>query len=304
MRGRFVLLVVVSALVLVACKPYDFNNDGLADFAFIGDGGNWYRAGTEAPIWSPGANGEPTPGNYSGSAWRPAIVTGAGTWTIRDLDPIHFPGPAGGWTGPIPVPGDYDGNKVMEPAWYSTATGTWHIQGQEPVDFGIGEDAAPDSNLWADFPTPGDFNGDGATQLAVFRPTDGTFHILGEDSSDPFPLGIPVVADFDGNGTDDLSVYTILTGTWTFADGSALDFGASSDVQLPVPADYSGSGSDEPVVFDDGTGRWLDATGAVLAEDARAAGNSRPSTVRPWTLLDYLRMTMLENCLEDPSWCP
>lgn len=303
MRRRLVVLVLVASLILVGCKkPYDFNGDGMADFAFISSDGTWYVAGTEAPIWSPGANGEPTPGNYLGSAWRPAIVTGAGTWMIRGLDPIHFPGPPDGWTSPMIVSGDYDGDKVMEPAWYATATGTWYIHGQEPIDFGIGEDAAPDSNLWADFPTPGDFNGDGTTQLAVFRPTDGTFHILGEEPSDPFPLGIPVVADFDGDGTDDLSVYSIRTGTWTFADGSALEFGGSSNGWFPVPADYSGNGSDDPVMFDDATGRWIDAEGTVLAEDERAI-LAAPSTVRPWTLWDYLRMAVLEDCLNPSTGC-
>jgi hypothetical protein len=68
----------------------------------------------------------------------------------------------------IPVPSDYDGDRIVDVAVYRPASGMWHIRrsstgGTTSVAFQFG--------LAGDVPVPGDYDGDGLSDIAVFRPS-------------------------------------------------------------------------------------------------------------------------------------
>jgi hypothetical protein len=63
----------------------------------------------------------------------------------------------------IPVPADYNGDGVVDPATWSTTTHRWFVRGQDPVEFGAHDD----------IPMPGQYNGDGRADFAVVHATGG-----------------------------------------------------------------------------------------------------------------------------------
>ena len=148
-----------------------------------------------------------------------------------------------GQAGDLPVPGDYDGDGDWDVAVYRD--GAWYIEGQATQYLGLSTDV----------PVPGDYDGDGTTEIAVFRPEYGGWYVDGEStvfyglSSD-----VPVPADYDGDGTTDRAVYRPEYGGW-YVDGMTTEFiGLSTDV--PVPADYDGDGTTERAVFRPQYGGW------------------------------------------------
>lgn len=301
----------MATLLLVACKPYDFDVDGHADFAFWTESGNWYRAGDEEPFWSAGTDLHlAVPGDYDGDdVWEPAVVDVAGTWTTGDAGVIIYPPPdvppEAFADGATPVPADYDGDGDTDPAWVEPWTGTWHLMGvTDPIAFGTGQDTLGD---WADVPVPADYDGDGDADLAVYRPSDGSFLVRGGISSGPFPVGQPVPADYDGDGDADFSVFNTHTQAWTLPDGSEVVMpsadpeGESHMTAVAVPADYTGSRASDLVVFDLDTGRWLSMDESVLALDPRASNGCLcvalgPATVSPWLYHEYIRLWFVTEC--------
>jgi hypothetical protein len=275
-RGWFGL-GLAAVLLLAACNgPYDFNRDGSADFAWVDDHtGEYWRVGEDEPFWSPqltasaGPGFLPAPGRFADrTVWDPGVLSAEG-WEseFSDLYTDYPDISTLGW--PHPVARDYTGDGTMERALWDPDTATWHIEGQDPVTFGVAYPWGHHCRDVNDLPAPGDFNGDGTATLAVFRPTDRRFHFADGTSSDPFPLGLPVVADFSGDGTDELAVFSQEHHTWHFADGTAVAVPGDGRF-LPAPADYNGDGSADVVAFDTDSGRWLGADGSVLAEDTRA----------------------------------
>ena len=74
-----------------------------------------------------------------------------------------------GMSGDIPVPGDYDGNGVLDRAVFRPTDGRWYVDGQSTAFFGTS----------GDVPVPGEWDVDAATDIAVYRPSAGRWFVLG-----------------------------------------------------------------------------------------------------------------------------
>jgi hypothetical protein len=209
--GRY--LSVSSAQVFNTIDAFfhwaDYDGDGTDDpavwhpqwnhFYFLESG----SGDAIANIWLGwGADSIPVPGDYNGdgktdpAVWRPSSYK----WFIQMSDPASPP-PAGnldaagyyqftqkwlGWQGVVPVPGDYDGDGIDDPA-------VWHPQWNRFyfLESGSGDAIA---NIWLGWgvdsiPVPGDYNGDGRTDPAVWRPSSYKWFIQMSDPASPPPAG-------------------------------------------------------------------------------------------------------------------
>jgi hypothetical protein len=221
----------------------------------------------------------PVPAAYDpGGRTEVAVVRPNGDWVRSDGSLIaNFPAPpltdprppsGDGLPGtplyqPLPVPADYLGTGVAQPAWYRPEDGTWFILGQAPISYGrgpttlIGSHGVTGSNsLDEDTPAPADYDGDGITDLSTFNPRTGEWKVRashdGSESTVTMPLaGSPfaVPGDYFGVGHAQRAVYDP-TSTWGWSiDGTYTDDLGSRQVDssgngtaFPAPADYTGVG--------------------------------------------------------------
>ncbi len=186
------------------------------------------------------------------AVWRPSN----GNWYVTSPKPTT----QWGWSGDVPVPGDYDGDGRTDIAVYRPSNGTWWIvpsSTQQAYELQFG--------LPGDIPVPTDYDGDGKTDLAVWRPSNGTWYIVpsttGAWYSTQWGFGgdIPVAADYDGDGKADVAIYRPSNGTWWIIPSSTrqmyvLQWGLPGDV--PTPADYDGDGKADLAIFRPSTGFW------------------------------------------------
>ena len=137
-----------------------------------------------------------------------------GNWFIRNHSTVPF-----GLAGDVPVPGDYDGNGIVETAVFRPSSAEWLFPAAPPVQFGS----------TGDIPVPGDYNGDGITDIAVWRST-GTgpaqWFVRNQITVAHGARGdIPVVGDWDRDGRDDMGIFEPDTGMWrTSAPAAASSF--------------------------------------------------------------------------------
>jgi hypothetical protein len=224
----------------------DFDGDGRADVAvFRSTTGEWFSKGMLASAAA----------GYSVKQW--------------------------GLAQDLPVPGDYNADRITDYAVYRPSTQTWYLNYS-----GIGESPGIGFGVSGDIPAPGDYDGDGRWDIAVFRPSVGAlfYRRSSDGSTGTFAnIGIsgdiPVPCDYDGDGTFDPAVYRPASGQWLIqksAGGSAvIALGDAAD--LPQPADYNGDGRCEPAVWRPSNGSWYlpDAAGVQfgLGEDVPAAAD-------------------------------
>ena len=153
--------------------------------------------------------------------------------------------------------GDFDGNAVVDPVWFTPSTGTW--EGYGGLSPGI---------IWGgagDVPVPGDYDASGNDDIAVWRPSTGTWYVRNQFSWAWGGAGdIPVPADYNGDGTTDMAVWRPSTGAWYVYGGTSVTWGGAGDI--PVPADYDADGRTDFGIWRPATGEWfiLTATGSVL----------------------------------------
>jgi GNAT superfamily N-acetyltransferase len=201
----------------------------------------------------------------------------SGVWNVHDtvlgdMDQFNW-----GWSETTPVPGDYDGDAVTDPAVYHAAGGKWYI-----LDGATGTAQTQDWGWSEAIPVPGDYDGDGTTDLAVYDPAAGDWYIRKLDGTVlawaenwGWSKAVPVPGDYDGDGTTDLAVYDPAAGDWYLRklDGTVLawaeNWGWSKAV--PVPGDYDGDGTTDLAVYDPAAGDWylrkLDGTVLAWAEN-------------------------------------
>jgi hypothetical protein len=159
-----------------------------------------------------------------------------------------------------PVPGDYDGDGMMDYAVRRPGvTNLWVYQSssdlaEHKAGFGIDTDLSVQA----------DYDGDGKTDVAVFR--DGNWFILqssdGEMKSVVFGIAgdIPVPGDFDGDAKADYTVFR--SGAWytlRSSDGSLVSqtWGQAGD--KPLAGDFDGDGRFDYSVFRNGDWYMLES---------------------------------------------
>jgi hypothetical protein len=192
------------------------------------------------------------------SVFRPegglAGVEDDGIWyTLQSTNEVttfrHF-----GVNGDRPVPGDYDGDSVVDLAVFRPSTGTWYIEQSSNFAFREVQWGLP-----TDKPVQGDYDGDDKTDIAVFR--DGTWYV--RKSSDNgvlvFSFGAagdkPVQGDYNGDAQTDIAVFR--NGVWFVHDGevsSTQNWGTGTD--KAVVGDFDGDGRTDIAVWRPSNGTW------------------------------------------------
>jgi hypothetical protein len=153
-----------------------------------------------------------------------------------------------------PVPGDYDGDAVMDYAMRRPgAQNTWYVQFSHDFSlhaYGWGIDS--DQSVQADY------DGDNKTDVAVFR--NGAWYILRSSDNQVQTVffgqagDIAVPGDFDGDGKADFTVFR--SGTWytmRSSNGSTVSQPWGSAGDKPVAGDFDGDGRFDYAVFRNGT---------------------------------------------------
>lgn len=153
----------------------------------------------------------------------------------------------GGWTGPVPVTGDWNRDNVDTVGWFDTGS-YWRLSNRN----GEGPSAlTPKFASWTDTPVTGDWDGDGRDTIGVVRKNEflltndnGAYadekHAFGSHTD------IPIVGDWDGDGRDTGGVVRgnafRITNTWGLTADAIYTFGSEGDI--PVVGDWDGDGRD------------------------------------------------------------
>ena len=214
------------------------------------------------------------PADYDGdgmndiAVWRPAT----GVWHIlRTSDGVTLSIQWGQttpyWTGgieDIPVPADFDGDKIADIAVWRPENGKWYVLTSKS---GFSSDAVAEWGLLGDVPVPADYDGDGRADAAVFRSMQNRWYIAesatGTLSTRDFGIAgsdLLVPADYTGDGKADLAVFR--AGVWYVQELNGketerFEFGFADSI--PVPADYDGDGTTDFAVYRKGIWYFLDS---------------------------------------------
>lgn len=215
---------------------------------------------------------ERTPFDFNGDGRADQTVFRNGVW-YTNLSPNNtFSGYNWGLSGDVPVPADYDGDRITDIAIMrpNGSARDWYLlrsSDSTAVIFQYG--------LAVDKPVPADYDGDMKADAAVFRPDNGYgyWYILNSSTNQSltqifgFATDKPVPGDYDNDGKTDVAVYRPSDGTWhinrTSLGYSTFQFGVSTD--QPVPADYDNDNKTDAAVFRNGEWYVLKSSGGVLS---------------------------------------
>jgi len=217
------------------------------------------------------------PWDYHGD-WRSDLtVYTNGKWSAQTLSGSNlFHDSAWGWSGALPIYGDYDGDSINDWTVYDPASGDWYIRSLS----GAVLTWKKQWGYYGAFPVAGDYDHDGRHDFGVFGEKDGRWYlqssvgsILGWGIQWGWQGVTPVPGDYDGDGFYDLAVFDPKSGNWYIRALNGTVLGWSLPWGWPgahvVPGDYDGDDRGDLAVIDDQTGRWFiqSFTGKVLAWD-------------------------------------
>jgi hypothetical protein len=172
----------------------------------------------------------------------------------------------------IPLPGDFDGDKKMDPGMYTPAiqggTATWRI----PLTSGAPEQVTY-LGAYGDKPIVGDFDGDGKADPTVYSPSTGmwkTYFSSGIPAYTIFHGGwgedIPMTGDYNNDGKSDYALYRPSAGAWYIYFSPATNSGSPGSLftkmvgtvgDIPLSGDHDGDGKYDPSVYRPSTGEWF-----------------------------------------------
>ena len=176
------------------------------------------------------------------------------------------------------LPGDYDGDNLVDLCVYYPASGEWNICFNDDGDF---VRVFSVNWGWSEAqPVPGDYDGDGTTDIAVYHPDSGYWYVRPSSNVAGTNYNVfwgwrearPVPGDYDDDGITDCAVYYPETGAWIVRKSSdqqllTRNYGYSG--AMPVLGDFNGNGYDDFAVYVHENGTWggVDPlTGAVIME--------------------------------------
>jgi len=172
-----------------------------------------------------------------------------------------------GQSGDIVVPGDYDGDKLWDPAVRTPPAGGQSaayriLLSSLAYDYGSSLTVPAGWPGLGDTPVVGDYNGDGKSDPAIWRGSAGVWIIPLSPTYGSYLFkswgttgDTPVSADVDGDGRSDIGYWRPSTGVWGFLQSSQsysyaspLFFNWGQTGDIPVMADYDGDGFADPAV--------------------------------------------------------
>jgi subtilisin-like proprotein convertase family protein len=193
-------------------------------------------------------------GQTDASIFRPS----EGNWWIRSSASYAHAALRFGVSGDVPVPSDYDGDRITDTAVFRN--GTWII-----LNSTTGTASFVNWGTATDIPVPQDYDGDGRVDVAIWRPSTTTFWVQpsGGGSTRIVTVGaagdLPVRGHFEGTNGADFAVYRPSTGTWYILNNAGtslrtVQWGVATDVR--AQADYDGDGRTDVAVFRPSEGNW------------------------------------------------
>lgn len=261
-------------LAIVSAGAAQITPRAKSDFAVFNPGkGVWYNVSADncafvATKWGT-AKDVIIPADYDGdgqidaAVWRPE----SGTWLIRRsrdarAEIIRFGKTREESYGmaDVPVPADYDGDRVADLAIWRPSTGEWLIR-RSSAGYRPENTTARIVGVGGDIPVPADYDGDGKTDIALFRPSENRWLIYqssdGQLRTETFGragIDVLVPADYTGDGKADVAVYS--RGKWLILNsetGKAEPFVFGFEDDIAVPGGYDGDGVTDLAVYRKGT---------------------------------------------------
>ena len=230
----------------------------------------WYSGVTEA-----GSSGSPlfnSNHRFIGQLWGgnsscddPSGVDDYGRFDKSYPSIQQWLNPVENQSGKYYLPGDYNGDRLIDLCVYYPNNGNWLICYNDGWDFSTTFSV---NWGWSEAQAvPGDYDGDHVTDVAVYHPESGYWMIRSSLNSNQmmsiywgWSEALPVPADYDGDGITDCAVYYPQNGAWLVrksSDQTMLVRYCGFSGASPVPGDYSRSGHASFVVYLRDSGSWI-----------------------------------------------
>ena len=188
----------------------------------------------------------------------PFVFVPPGSWYTRRSGDASLEKLGLGGVSAVPVPGDYDGDRVSDRAVFEQ--GRWQMRLSSSRQTEAASFGGPGY-----LAAPADYDCDGRTDLAVFHRATGLWYVRPSSTRVGYSLAVgggadqALPADYDGDGQADLAVRYAASGLWYVrpsGGGQILTVAQRGAFALPVVGDYDGDGRADIAVFEPPTGLW------------------------------------------------